>query len=118
MPIRAAALPHTVTVVRRTKTGARDAHGNPVVAETTGATLRARVDPTTATEDLGDEQREELRWLVFLGADADGQVDADDALDWDDRTVRLELDGPPMPFYDGANRLHHFEVNARRITGA
>jgi hypothetical protein len=116
--IRPSALPHYVTPTRVTDTGTKDARGNPVTVRTTGTPLKARVDPMTADEVLGLEQREEVNFIVFLLPSADGQVDANDELLWLERDLVLKVDGPPLALYDLPGRLHHLEVNAHRITGA
>lgn len=117
MAIRLAARPHRVTVIRRVA-GALDRHGNPAREELTGETLRVRVDPETADETLGLEQREETRYIIIAGAEADGAIVAGDAVLWLERDgLELEVFGPPEPLYDGVGRLHHLEITARRITG-
>jgi hypothetical protein len=116
MAIRRAALPHRVTVWRRTAV-AVDRYQNATFDHVADASpIRARVD-TMATEEVGgDRERITYRYLVIIDA-VDNPPGPADLLDWLEGGRRLRIDGDVIPTFDGRGRLHHFEAEGQVVTG-
>ena len=115
---RTGALPHRITIVRRTVTG-RDGRGNDTIEVTsTVAGVPARVDEVLEVEDVRDRDRLETNYQVTLpriwgGADLD--LDPRDELIFGGLTLRLR--GPANVVADHAGRSDHVELDAFRVVG-
>jgi hypothetical protein len=115
---RTGALPHRVTIIRRTVTG-RDGRGNDTITDTiVAAGVPARVDEVLEVEDVRDRDRLETNYQVDLprswgGIDLD--LDPRDELIFGGLTLRLR--GPANVVSDHAGRDSHVELDAFRVVG-
>lgn len=118
MPI-GSRLTHTVAIKRTTDTGAFDDYNQPIVTESTLATVKAAIQPRTADEmaavsqagaGFGDH-------VIFMlptdvtGADAIEHDQGDCPLTSDLPTLRFEIDG----IRNAAGLGHHLEIDARLV---
>jgi len=112
---------HRVKVHHRAPATTEDRYGNrPMIAGEVDDPIPARIEVPDASENLDDQDRQRQALLVFLGPfNADGTplvLTGSDALEWLDVDWLLELEGDPLPLFDGVG-LHHFETFAYRVTG-
>lgn len=102
-------------VTVQTPASGTDRYGNATKVWSAGTSVKGWVARRSGDEVRdGGREGEVADWVLFV--DPDVTVDGRSRVVWSGLT--FEVDGPPVPAYQGLNRrLHHYEVNLRRVDG-